>query len=186
MAFSTGLYGQQQNVKRKVFVSYHHGADQPYYNCLSSVLADTYDVIYDNSLERQIDSDDVDYVMRRIREDYVTGSSCTLVLCGLHTPVRKYVDWEIKATLDKQHALIGVKLPMLQIINDGCDKPARLQDNVTSGYAKWIWWEAIIAEPAKLVEECRPRKDRTRGPSQHTGAPCSASPVCEDLAFHHD
>src|SRR5712671_172295 len=30
----------------------------------------------DNSVERRIDSDDVEYVMRRIRENYVTGSSC--------------------------------------------------------------------------------------------------------------
>ena len=40
---------------------------------------------------------------------YITGTSCTVVLCGGRP--RKFVDWEIKATLDKEHALIGVNLP---------------------------------------------------------------------------
>jgi hypothetical protein len=62
----------------------------------SEAFHDTYDVIYDNSLERQIDSDNVDYVIRRIRENYIAGSSCTIDTCG-----RKYVDWEILQGLHK-------------------------------------------------------------------------------------
>jgi hypothetical protein len=94
--------------------------------------------------------------MRRIRENYVTGSSCTIALCGTDTAWRKFVDWEIAATLDKEHGLIGVKLPTLQIINGGCTKPDRLQDNIDSGYAVWTWWETITANPtllAQLIEE---------------------------------
>lgn len=116
---SSGLLGSslhiQATVRRKVFVSYHHGGDQAYYNAFSKTFHSTYDVITDNSLEREVDSDDVDYVMRRIREDYITGSSCTIVLVGKETYARKYVDWEIKATLDKQHGLIGVQLPTLPV-----------------------------------------------------------------------
>jgi hypothetical protein len=38
------------------------------------------------------------------REDNApTGTSCTIVLCGAETPKRKFVDWEIKAILDKGH-----------------------------------------------------------------------------------
>ena len=97
--------------KRKVFISYHHGGDQAYYDAFSKTFADTYEAIFDNSLERRIDSDNVDYVIQRIRDNFITGSSCTVVLCGAETPWRKYVDWEIKATLDKEHGLIGVNLP---------------------------------------------------------------------------
>src|SRR5258708_22776955 len=100
-----------QTVKHKVFVSYHHGGDQAYYDAFSKAFHDTYDVIYDNSLERQVDSDDVDYVSRRIPENYITGSSCTIVLVGKDTAGRKYVDWEDDATPDKENGLIGGFLP---------------------------------------------------------------------------
>jgi hypothetical protein len=138
------------NIKRKVFVSYHHGGDRAWYDAFARHFAETYDVIDDNSVERAIDSDDVEYVMRRIRENYVTGSSCTIVLCGAETRWRKFVDWEITATLDKEHGLIGVKLPTNPIVNNGCAKPDRLQDNIDSGYAVWSLWETITGNAAVL------------------------------------
>src|SRR5688572_7832580 len=98
------------SVKRKIFVSYHHRGDQAYYDAFSKIFCDTYELVTDNSLERAVDSDSVDYVMRRIRETCITGSSCTIVLVGPQTWGRKYVDWEIMATLDKCHGLIGVQL----------------------------------------------------------------------------
>src|SRR5215472_9931045 len=100
--------GGIQGVKRKVFISYHHAGDQAYYDAFSRAFSGVYDVITDNSLVRGIESDVVEYVMRRIRENYITGSSCTIVLVGRDTWGRKYVDWEIDATLQKEHGLIGV------------------------------------------------------------------------------
>ena len=97
--------------KRSVFASYHHDGDQAYYDYFARVFADAYQIIRDNSLRKTILSDDADYIMRRIREDYLTGTSCTIVLCGNTTPWRKFVDWEIKASLDKRHGLIGIGLP---------------------------------------------------------------------------
>src|SRR4051812_21993517 len=108
--FSGGL-GIWPPIKRKVFVSYYHGGDQAYYNAFSTAFCDGYDIISDNSLERRVDSEDINYVIRRIRESYITGSSCTIVLVGKDAWGRKYVDWEIKATLEKEHGLIGVRLP---------------------------------------------------------------------------
>ncbi len=146
--------------KRKIFVSYFHHGDQAYYNELSLKYSEIYDVIHDNSLDREIQSDNTEYVMRRIREDFITGSSCAIVLCGLLTSGRKFVDWEISATLQKQHGLIGVKLPPLKVVEDSCDKPPRLQDNIDSGYAIWLWWEDIIDNPAHLrrkIEEANNR-----------------------------
>lgn len=140
------LSGLQNPVKRSVFLSYHHGGDQQYYNAFSRAFDATYDVIFDNSLERQIDSDNINYVIQRIRDSFVTGSSCTIVLCGAETPWRKYVDWEIKATLDKGHGLIGVNLPTNYRHQNGhVTVPARLYDNIQSGYAVWTNWAAFIA-----------------------------------------
>lgn len=139
-------------IKRKVFVSYHHGNDQYFYDGFSHIFSDTYDILRDNSLDRRIDSDNANYVIRRIRENYITGSSCTFVLCGAATPWRKFVDWEIKATLDAQHGLIGVNLPTNPLDSEGkYIVPDRLYDNIESGYALWTHWNEIVGSPLEAV-----------------------------------
>jgi hypothetical protein len=152
MSHGYGLLGLgtllTQPVKRKIFVSYHHDSDQAYYNEFSRFFSSQYETVQDSSLNRLVDSTDTDYVMRRIRENYITGTSCTIVLCGPQTRWRKYVDWEIKATLDKQHGLVAVKLPnnIPDPITGGCNKPDRLQDNFDSGYAVWTSWDILTVE----------------------------------------
>lgn len=132
------MFPPNHRIKRKVFVSYHHSGDQAYYDAFSKAFCDTYDVIMDNSLEREVDSDHVDYVMRRIRENYISGSSCTIVLIGKDTWGRKYVDWEIQATLEKEHGLVGVRLPTAPVSAENkVTVPGRLHDNVVKGYALW-------------------------------------------------
>jgi hypothetical protein len=135
-------------IKRSVFVSYHHEADQYYYNEFSRTFETVYSCISDNSLARAMDSDHSEYVMRRIRENCITGSSCTVVLCGAQTRWRKYVDWEIKATLDKEHGLIGILLPTNPVgLLGRSNKPDRLQDNIDSGYAAWMSWADLSRGP---------------------------------------
>src|SRR5688500_597429 len=97
--------------KRSIFVSYHHGGSQWYYDAFSTRFADEYNFVRDNSLRKAIDSDNSEYIRRQIREQYITGTSCTVVLCGPLTWGRKHVDWEIAATLDKLHGVVGIKLP---------------------------------------------------------------------------
>lgn len=160
--FGSGLRIQAA-VKRKVFVSYHHGGDQPYYNAFSTAFHDNYDIITDNSLEREIDSDNVEYVMRRIRENYIAGSSCTIVLVGKDTHARKYVDWEIKATLDAGHGLIGVRLPSAPVsAQNTVTVPGRLHDNINSSYAVWVSWAGITAnaQACQRLIEAANAKDR--------------------------
>lgn len=153
--FLSPTYRLPAPVKHKVFVSYHHKGDQAYYNAFSQQFHDAYNVIYDASVERIIDSDNVDYVMQKIRDDYITGSSCTIVLVGAQTWGRRYVDWEIKSTLDKEHALIGVQLPSLPVdpTNRMVTVPPRLADNIASGFAVWIHWDVITFGAARL-EQC--------------------------------
>jgi len=137
--------------KRGVFVSYHHDGDQTYYDTFSDTFNDTYEVIRDNSVDRKIDSEDPEYVMRRIREEYIAGTSCTIVLCGAMTPLRKYVDWEIKASLDKQHGLIGVNLPTNPPDSQNrATVPNRLYDNWQSGYALWVQWNELSANNMRI------------------------------------
>jgi antiphage defense system Thoeris ThsB-like protein len=130
--------------KPGVFISYHHDGDQAYYDYFARVFADFYRIIRDNSLRQEIWSDDPDYVMRRIREDYITGTSCTVVLCGKQTPWRKFVDWEIKASLDKEHALVGISLPTAPINNGKVFVPNRFFDNYQTGYGRWLSWDQLF------------------------------------------
>lgn len=134
--------------RRRVFVSYHHGNDRGYYEQFMGMLDATFEVVTDNSVRNEINSDNSDYVIRAIRERYITGSSCTFVLCGPHTPWRKFVDWEIGATLDAQHALIGVLLPNCPLNgNQRYTIPSRLNDNIESGYVVWERWPTILGAP---------------------------------------
>jgi hypothetical protein len=139
-----------KQVRHRIFVSYHHGNDQPYYDLFSKAHHDTYETISDRSLERKVDSDDPAYVMQRIRDTCIDGTSCTVVLLGRETGKRKYVDWEIKATLDRNHALLGIVLPTATVINGNVIVPDRFNDNLQSGYADWCRWEDIINNPPAL------------------------------------
>ncbi len=151
---TNGLFGNlllTTPVKRKMFVSYHHDNDQWYYNEFSRTFDLGFEAIQDRSLDRLIDSNNTDYVIGRIRQNYITGTSCTFVLCGPQTRWRKYVDWEIKGTLDREHGLIGIKLPNNPAdLHGGVHKPDRLQDNIDSGYAVWINWEDLAGGPEYL------------------------------------
>lgn len=158
----TFLGGNAHPTKSRVFISYHHRGDQAYYNSFSKTFHDTYDAVYDNSLDRQIDSDNVEYVMRRIREEYLTGTSCTLVLVGPHTWGRKFVDWEIKATLDKKHALVGVYLPTAPRTSENKIRvPDRLHDNIQSGFASWVSWQEITSSADQLLRVITDARSRS-------------------------
>lgn len=159
--------------RRKVFVSYHHGGDQNYYDEFSRFFHDQYEAVRDNSLERLIQSDDTEYVMRQIREQYITGTSCTIVLIGAQSHERKYLDWEIKATLDKCHGLVGIVLPTHAKNPTGeIIVPDRFLDNHKTGYAVWAHWggltahgltqliDAAIAKSQRLIDNSRPMRQR--------------------------
>jgi len=51
-----------------------------------------------------IDSNDTDYVMRRIRQLYLQDSTVTIVLIGKCTWARRFVDWEVQAFVTQQMA----------------------------------------------------------------------------------
>ncbi|MGB3723677.1 MAG: TIR domain-containing protein [Pacificimonas sp.] len=144
-------YGVGTGIRREVFVSYHHLGDQAYYDRFSRSSHDLLKVITDNSLDRRIDSTNPDYVKRRIREFHLHGSSCTIVLCGAASWSRKFIDWEIKASLDQKMGVVGIKLPTLRVIGDASRKPPRLQDNIDSGYAIWTTFETVIENHGVLM-----------------------------------
>jgi hypothetical protein len=104
--------------------------------------------------------------MRQIRERRIAGTSCTVTLIGKCTWARRYIDWEIAATLrnntnDPRGGLIAIQLR--SAAENGWTKlPPRLErnvirkDGVDIGYARFYppppsdgivadWVEAAIA-----------------------------------------
>ena len=63
-----------------------------------------------------INSTNTEYVMSQIRARYIKDSTVTIVLLGSCTHSRRYVDWEIKASLRQgndglPNGLLGIILP---------------------------------------------------------------------------
>lgn len=107
---------------RKIFLSYHQIDEieaniwcrrfSSYFREIRTLGLDE----LDDDLAERINSGDSDYVMRQIRKKKIADTSCTVVLVGKCTWSRRYVDWEIAATLryfgeSARGGLIAVQLP---------------------------------------------------------------------------
>lgn len=122
-------------MRHKVFISYHH-ADKEEVEKFIEDFDDKHDVFIARALGRGmaddiINSTNTSYVMRRIRELYLKDSTVTIVMLGKCTWARRYVDWEIQASLRNSpnyvpNGLLGVKLPSYD--NKHC--PNRLNLNL--------------------------------------------------------
>jgi hypothetical protein len=107
------------NIRHKVFISYHH-ADQEDANDFINTFDEERNVFIARALGTEmsqdiINSDDVAYVMRRIRDLYLRDSTVTVVLIGRCTWARRYVDWELQSSLRhgdtvRANGVLGIKL----------------------------------------------------------------------------
>lgn len=88
------------STRHKCFVSYHH-SDQEEVEAFVESFGEEFiaKAVGVSDEDDFIDSDDTDYVMRKIREKYLTDSTVTIVLVGKCTWARRYVDWEIMSSL---------------------------------------------------------------------------------------
>lgn len=135
----------------KVFVSYHHANDQAKADYLKSAYGAN-NTIIDRSLPEEIDSDDDDYILGQIRTKHLKESTVTIVLIGSETSGRKWVDWEIYASLRpyggrSRNGLLGIYLPTAG------DTPARLQDNIDSGYAVTMDWKNLSTQLESKIDQ---------------------------------
>ena len=100
--------------RHKVFVSFHSD-DQRYKDRFVGMLGD-------RIVDRSVGGGDIAKglkaaeINRQIRDDFIADATVTVVLIGRCTWQRKYVDWEIGASLtDTRHndrcGLLGILLP---------------------------------------------------------------------------
>lgn len=146
--------------RRKVFISYHEG-DQLEVEYFIKTFGPNGHGIFTHKavgLFGQgdfVDSTNPEYVMSRIRSQYLEDSTVTIVLLGHCTHSRRYVDWELKASLKQPlfglpNGVMGIILPSLGAT---AHFPSRLQDNWAKDnvncYAK-VWM--YPSTPEKLRE----------------------------------
>ena len=147
-------------VRHKTFISYHH-QDQEAVDKLIRTFDHDRDVFIaravgsDETMDKLIDSDNADYVMRRIREDHLSDSTVTLLFIGKDTWSRKFVDWELAASLH-QGPVAGKPNGVVAILSPELTEailPDRLVDNLQSGYAKFSPYPKSRAQLTKWIEE---------------------------------
>jgi antiphage defense system Thoeris ThsB-like protein len=160
----------------KLYVSYHHDGDSHFYREFCRLIKGYYEPVEDTSVERTSGSTDSAHVIANLRENYLADTVCTVVLCGLQTAYRRFVDWEIKASLDLSHGLVAIILPEnLPDWSGRYSLPPRLENNLKSGYAECLHLvqlsrglrqlgkqiEVARARPAELIKNSRPLLGRS-------------------------
>lgn len=136
--------------KRKVFVSYHHRGEQTVVESFIKQFSEEYDVFIDESLDRAADSEDSEY-LNQVCRDAIDGTSVTIVMIGKQTGCRKFVDWEIRHTLFRDHGLVAISRPGLAD-SDAC-LSERLKDNRKTGYAKWYEYPSSASSLKTMIDE---------------------------------
>lgn len=134
-------------IRRKCFISYHH-ADQEWVDTFIRTFDARHDIFIARQLgsmpEDVIDSMDTDYVMSRIRTDYIKDSTVTILIAGRCTWARRYVDWEVQASLRSgstaiPNGLIGLQLPTFTRWPDRFDRNL-LHPGKIDCYGRWLTW----------------------------------------------
>jgi MTH538 TIR-like domain (DUF1863) len=138
-------------IRRKCFISYHH-ADQKYVDYFVNAFDERHHVFIARQLGAMpddiINSSDTDYVMTRIRVNYIKDSTVTLVLGGKCTWARRYVDWELQASLrsganTKPNGLLGIKLPSFPERWPERFNSNLLHEGQIDCYARWLAWDQV-------------------------------------------
>jgi len=139
-------------VRHKCFISYHK-ADQKAVDEFCEKFSGTF-IKRGITMEQDIiDSDNTDYVMRRIRELYLKDSTVTIVLIGKCTWARRYVDWEVQASLRNPQDGYPNGLVAIQLWESYKDLPNRVSLNYESGYSKFYKYPASTSALSNIVDE---------------------------------
>ena len=143
----------------------------------------------DQTMDELIESDDDDSVMRRIREEHIRDSTVTLVFVGKNTWSRKFVDWELAASLH-QGSKAGLPNGVLAILSPELSEailPDGFVDNWESGYGKFHPYPKNRTQLSKWIDQAfgaredegkrnsikngRRKLKRNLSPSQTAGRP---------------
>ena len=144
--------------RHKIFLSYHHDFDQEYAELIKEIYGSNRAII-DKSMYKDISHLCSETILQRIRTEHLIDSTVTVVLVGKHTWGRKWIDWEIHASLRPYgyrtiNGLVGVYLPGYS------NTDFRLTDNIQSGYALELDWSDIEADFIDVIHQAFNRRDQ--------------------------
>ncbi|MBP8805563.1 MAG: TIR domain-containing protein [Kofleriaceae bacterium] len=170
------------SARHKVFVSYHHANDQNYKEIFDHRFGNKFGILQRGAVNMgDIDAGlNTEAIRQKIRDEYLHDCSVTVVLVGVDTWRRKYVDWEIGATLrhtvkNPRGGLVGIFLPSYQQAHrdtlrarkdgavasyDQYTIPPRLHDNVGREFASLHLWSNDPEEVQGWIHDAYNRKSR--------------------------
>ena len=145
-----------QRPKRRLYVAYDQRRDGPRYERFKLLFGSSFEIVRDNSIDRELGSDDAEGHIALLAQEAMEGCHCAVILCGPNTHDRKFVDWEILAALRKGLALVAIPLPDCpQGAAGNPILPARFQRNFDSGYAVLCPWSGLAAAEDDLSTKVR-------------------------------
>lgn len=140
-------------VRHKCFISYHHD-DQ---GAVDDFVAKFEGAFIRRGLAMSddiIDSDNTDYVMQRIRQLYLQDSTVTIALIGRCTWARRYVDWEVQASLRRpRNGPPPNGVLAIQLWESYTTLPNRVQLNVDSEYAMFYKFPSTTTSLSNMVDK---------------------------------
>jgi hypothetical protein len=132
---------------RNFFVSYHHDYDQEYVEELRQIKRGM--KVADYSLKKDI-SQYTDEQIYSVIRNKMRACSVTIILIGERTGHRKWIDWELWASLrgyknskDPKRSFRPKGLLAIYLPTASHSVPKRLKANIDSGYAVSMRWKNI-------------------------------------------
>ena len=164
----------RQIPRHKVFVSFHHKQDQKYKDRFVQMMGK-------DMVDKSVSTGDIknlngEATLQRIREDYISDATVTIVLIGCCTWKRKHVDWEIGASLRDTEknpgcGLLGIWLPEHPDFGKKCYDPhlipPRLADNCgeKAPYARVYNWTDQTARILEWIHRAYLRRKKPPYPN---------------------
>lgn len=126
--------------KRRIFISFDHD-DTQHVNGFMGLrnIIDNFE-FYNHKLDHRINSDNVDYVCRVIREEYIRPSSMTVVLIGNRTANSAWVNWEIEESKKLGKGILGIKLKDCWGLPPAAIPPDAVGEWQPDKFQGWIEW----------------------------------------------
>ena len=162
--------------RHRVFVSYYHRDDQAYRDHFENRFSDFYDIYVSESVKMgDIDPNlKTETILQKIRDEYLRDSTVTVVLVGKHTWQRKFVDWEISASIrqtqyNSRSGLLGILLPNHPDFGKDTYTPGiippRLHDNIKCDFAKLYDWRKDPSTVQAWIHEAFKRRNEDPPPN---------------------
>jgi len=157
---------QHNDVRHKVFVSYHHANDQWYKDRLVE-WAKANDIFIDKSVELGDISDDLsdEEIRTEIRDNYLSDSTVTILLVGTETKNRKHIDWELYSSMfdGKVNHKSGILVILLPSVNCNCVHAAHENEKteVFDHIHQWETWtneeydEKFACVPPRILDQIK-------------------------------